>query len=100
MKINVSEQAAKWYKEELDLENEANVRFFARYGGVGGRVAGFSVGIREEAPEQIHAETNVEGVHFFVEESDAWYFDNSTLSVSYNEKRNEPQIEYLENTDG
>lgn len=52
MDIKVSEQVAKWYKEELALENEKNVRFFPRYGGVGGRIAGFSLGIKAEAPKK------------------------------------------------
>ncbi|GAA0338217.1 HesB/YadR/YfhF family protein [Oceanobacillus oncorhynchi subsp. oncorhynchi] len=96
MEITVSEQAAKWYKEELDLQNEKNIRFFPRYGGVGGRIAGFSLGIKAEAPENESASTSVEGIHFFIEESDDWYFEGADLSVSYDETQKEPKIEYPE----
>ncbi|GEN87452.1 hypothetical protein MKY30_19870 [Oceanobacillus sp. FSL W8-0428] len=96
MDIKVSEQVAKWYKEELALENEKNVRFFPRYGGVGGRIAGFSLGIKAEAPKNETASTTVEGIHFFVEESDDWYFEGANLSVSYDESKKEPKIEYPE----
>ncbi|WP_339282307.1 hypothetical protein [Oceanobacillus sp. FSL K6-3682] len=96
MDIKVSEQVAKWYKEELALENEKNVRFFPRYGGVGGRIAGFSLGIKAEAPKNETTSTTVEGIHFFVEESDDWYFEGANLSVSYDESKKEPKIEYPE----
>ncbi|MCT1905109.1 HesB/YadR/YfhF family protein [Oceanobacillus sojae] len=96
MDIKVSEQAAQWYKEELSLENEKNVRFFPRYGGVGGRIAGFSLGIKAEAPKDEIASTTVEGIHFFIEESDDWYFEGANLSVSYDESKKEPKIEYPE----
>ena len=96
MEIKVSEQAAKWYKDELFLENEENVRFYPRYGGVGGRIAGFSLGIKVEEPEKAVASTTIEGIHFFVEESDDWYFEGANLNVSYDETKQEPQIEYPE----
>ncbi|WP_080874550.1 HesB/YadR/YfhF family protein [Oceanobacillus timonensis] len=96
MEITVSEQAANWYKEELDLQDEQNVRFFPRYGGVGGRIAGFSLGIKAEAPENESASTKVNDILFFIEESDDWYFEGADLSVTYDDSSEEPKIEYLE----
>ncbi|GLO66335.1 MULTISPECIES: hypothetical protein [Oceanobacillus] len=94
MKINVSEEAAIWYKEELNLSEKSSLRFFVRYGGVGGRIAGFSLGVKEESPKNAHASTTLDNIQFFVEESDAWYFEDSNLSVSFDTKNGEPKIEY------
>lgn len=96
MNIKVTEEAANWYKQELHLEDNTTLRFFVRYGGVGGRIAGFSLGVKEETPDQIHASTTIDNIDYFVEESDAWYFEGSNLSVSYDSKRDEPIMEYTE----
>ncbi|MFS0751707.1 HesB/YadR/YfhF family protein [Oceanobacillus sp. 1P07AA] len=96
MKINVTEEAANWYKEELNLTDKSSLRFFVRYGGVGGRIAGFSLGVKLESPINAHASTTVDDIQFFVEESDAWYFEDSNLSVSFDTKNGEPKIEYPE----
>lgn len=96
MKINVTEEAANWYKEELNLTEKSSLRFFVRYGGVGGRIAGFSLGVKEESPINAHASTTINDIQFFVEDSDAWYFEDSNLSVSFDTKNSEPKIEYPE----
>lgn len=94
MEIIVSEEAANWYKEELELEPNSNVRFFVRYGGVGGRIPGFSLGVNIESPELLHTSTTINELTFFIEEEDAWYFENHNLIVTLDEKLEEPQFMY------
>ncbi|MFG6114996.1 HesB/YadR/YfhF family protein [Halobacillus sp. MO56] len=95
MNIEVTEQAAKWYQDELELESEVSLRFLVRYGGSGGLQPGFSLAIQLEEPGEPHASTEVNGITFFVEESDAWYFDDKSLKVDYNSTWDEPEFNYV-----
>src|SRR5690625_5098211 len=94
LKIIISEEAAKWYKTELELSDGDYVRFYVRYGGVGGNVPGFSVGLSNESPIQIHTSVKVNNITFYIEEQDAWYYEDKNLVVIFNEQLNEPQFTY------
>lgn len=95
MEIQVTNVAAKWYIDELDLQPSSYIRFFPRYGGVGGLVPGFSIGISFDEPEHVYASTTVEGIIFFIEENDAWYFESiHHLKIDLHEKKNEPEFIY------
>lgn len=93
MNLSVTEEIAKWYKEELEIQTPAYIRFFPRY-GFGGHIPGFSIGINQDPPQDIHAKTEVGDIIFFIEHEDAWYFNNIDLKVAYNEKLQEPQYSY------
>ena len=95
MKLNISKEAANWYKEELHINEVINLRFFVRYGGVGGKVPGFSLGITPDTPEDIHASAEIDGITFFVEETDAWYFEESDLQIKLDNVLNEPELKYI-----
>lgn len=95
MNITISEAAVQWYENELFVEDGDEVRFFVRYGGVGGLVPGFSLGIKVEPAENIHASTIVHGITFYVTEDDAWYFDDNNLEVVYDDQLEEPQFNYV-----
>ncbi|MBP2077760.1 HesB/YadR/YfhF family protein [Oceanobacillus polygoni] len=95
MNLKVSTEAAKWYKEELDIKDTTQLRFFVRYGGVGGKIPGFSLGLKLDKPQSTHASTEVENITFYIEEADAWYFEESNLEVHLDEQRNEPIMEYV-----
>lgn len=94
MKIVISEPAADWYKQELELEKNSEIRFFVRYGGVGGRIPGFSLGVSIESPDLVHTSTTMNSLTFFIAEEDAWYFEDSNLTVTLDQKLNEPQFTY------
>ncbi|GAB3066547.1 HesB/YadR/YfhF family protein [Virgibacillus ainsalahensis] len=94
MEIQISKEAAKWYKNELDISDSAQLRFYVRYGGFGGNVPGFSLGVTKSIPENIVASTEVENITFFIEDKDAWYFDEKDLKINLNHKLNEPDFKY------
>ena len=93
MDIHITEEAVAWYKEAYD-EGTETLRFFVRYGGFGGNVPGFSLGVMPEKPFEVHASTKVNNLTLFIEEADAWYFDNKDLYISLNEEKTEPQFAY------
>jgi uncharacterized protein YneR len=92
MKIHISTDAANWYKDELLLKDGDCIRFFARYGGLNSFQPGFSLGLSGEEPEEIGAKEVVNGITYFIEDRDLWYFDNNDLYVDFNEKNFEPEF--------
>ncbi|MBE4908602.1 HesB/YadR/YfhF family protein [Bacillus luteolus] len=95
MELMVSDKAAKWYKDELNLQSGDGVRFFVRYGGFNSLQSGFSLGVSIEKPVESAIKVEEEGITFFVEEADIWYFDNHNLKVAFDEKKEEPEFEYI-----
>ncbi|WP_130859409.1 HesB/YadR/YfhF family protein [Gracilibacillus phocaeensis] len=93
MKMSITKPAAKWFIRELNLEEGEAVRFFARYGGFGGVHKGFSLALDKANPHNIGAEVTEEGILFFVEDSDLWYFDQMDFHIKYSRKFDE--IEYV-----
>lgn len=94
MEIFITNEAVEWFKKEYDIQNKATVRFFVRYGGFGGNIPAFSLGVNLELPNTVYTSTTINEVTFYVEESDAWYFEDKNLYVSFNEKLSEPKFEY------
>lgn len=96
MDIHMTTEAAEWYKEELSIQTPGYVRFFPRY-GFGGHIPGFAIGINQEEPEEIHVSTKEADITFYIETKDAWYFDDiEKLAIDYNEKLDEPELNYIE----
>jgi uncharacterized protein YneR len=94
MNIQISSAAAAWYKQELNLKNGDFVRFYVRYGGFSPVQKGFSLGISSDEPNDIGANTTVDGITFYVEEKDLWYFDDHDLIVDLHKKYEEPVLDY------
>lgn len=94
MNIHISDEAANWYKDEMLLKDGDYVRFFARYGGCSTVQKGFSLGVSNESPHEIGVETVKDGIHYFIEEKDLWYFDNHDLFVDFNSTYSEPEFNY------
>ncbi|PLT32502.1 HesB/YadR/YfhF family protein [Bacillus sp. V5-8f] len=94
MNLTISDEAAAWYINEMNLKNGDTVRFFARYGGCSTVQSGFSLGVSTDKPINAATQTEKNGIMFFIEENDAWYFDENNLSVTLNEKFNEPEYHY------
>ncbi|MDF2903326.1 MAG: hypothetical protein K0S25_964 [Bacillus sp. (in: firmicutes)] len=92
MKIHISNEAADWYKDELVLKNGDFVRFFARYGGFSTVQQGFSLGLSNEQPEDVGVKLEMDGVTYFIEDRDLWYFDENDLYIDFNAKYLEPEF--------
>jgi uncharacterized protein YneR len=97
MKLTISDQAAKWYIDELGLQEGSHLRFYVRYGGHSTVQSGFSLGIMQEEPENAAAATTLNEINFYVEEKDLWYFDGHDLLITFNEKLTEPEFHYEKN---
>ncbi|WP_018663574.1 HesB/YadR/YfhF family protein [Heyndrickxia acidiproducens] len=94
MRIYISDEAADWFKEEMQLDDGEAVRFFVKYGGSSPVQQGFSLGVRKDVPDDPAAAVERHGHTFFVESADVWYFDDHDLYIGYDAKRDEPTYDY------
>lgn len=94
MKIQITEEAFKWFHEEMDVEENESVRFFVRYGGSGGLQPGFSLGVTIDEPHEAAVSVEQDGVTYFIEETDLWYFDDHDLIVSIQSESEELSYQY------
>ncbi len=96
MNIQIGNKALSWFKEEMDVHRGDSIRFFVRYGGSSPLHEGFSLGVTKDEPMEIGAQTEIDGIVYFVEQADLWYFDGHDLHVEYNEQLNEPRYQYVQ----
>ncbi|WP_027416434.1 HesB/YadR/YfhF family protein [Aneurinibacillus terranovensis] len=96
MELLVKESAVAWFKKEMDVQQGDALRFFVRMGGCSTVQSGFSLGVAKEPPNEAGVSVTIDGIIFFVEKEDVWYFDNTNLVVDYNPEKDE--IEYTHET--
>ncbi|TDQ39755.1 HesB/YadR/YfhF family protein [Aureibacillus halotolerans] len=89
MKIDVSNQALEWFKDEMGVSDQSQVRFFVRYGGCSSVQSNFSLGVDVTIPKDPVAETTRDNILFFVEQTDEWFFDSHDLEVKFDESTDE-----------
>lgn len=94
MQIHLTDKAAEWFHNEMFLEKGDYVRFYVRYGGSSPIQHGFSLGVNKETPIDVGVLHERNGIKYFIETRDTWYFDGHDLYVDYNEKLDEPSYEY------
>ena len=96
MKMDISNEAAKWLKQEMNLQKGDYVNFHARYGGKSPLHQGFSLGISDHKPHtEISAEIEKEGITFYVSEGDLWFFDGHDFHVNLNGRTGELEFKYI-----
>ncbi|MFD1030641.1 HesB/YadR/YfhF family protein [Metaplanococcus flavidus] len=93
MEIKISEDAFKWFQEEMEVAEGEAVRFYVRYGG-SGLQPGFSLGVTKDQPDETAAEVEKDQVVYFVEQKDLWYFDSHNLTVTVNDELDELDYSY------
>ncbi|GAA5416043.1 hypothetical protein Pryu01_01075 [Paraliobacillus ryukyuensis] len=87
MELSITQPAANWFISEMDLSEGDFVRFFVRYGGHGGVHKGFSLGIStNNTPNDPATQVVKQGITFYVEKSDAWYFEGMNFHIKYSRK--------------
>ena len=75
MKITLSKEAIDWFKNEMGLEKGEYLKFYAKIYGSSPVQESYSLAFAKEDPIDIAVSTEEEGIIFFVESSDLWYFN-------------------------
>ncbi|RSL31607.1 hypothetical protein D7Z54_20275 [Salibacterium salarium] len=98
MKMTLTQPAVKWFEDEMDAKKGDSIRFYARYGGFSPIHPGFSVGVTKSEPYEAALQTEENGLHFFIEETDKWYFEGYDFHIKFSRKHNQIEYEYHEKT--
>ncbi|MBS4203483.1 HesB/YadR/YfhF family protein [Lederbergia citrea] len=94
MQIQITDRAAKWFQTEMLLQEGDYIRFYVRYGGASPIQAGFSLGVYKEEPFDIGVLHKQNGINYFIEERDLWYFNGHNLFVDYDDQSDGPLYDY------
>ncbi|MGK0550927.1 HesB/YadR/YfhF family protein [Enterococcus faecalis] len=97
MKLIVTPAAQEWFKKEIGLEPGSGVRF---YGKIYGKTAvhdGFSIAMSIEAPDQPLIKEELDGITYYIEVTDDWFFKGYDLTVDYSPDKEEPIYQFHEN---
>ncbi|AYW45223.1 iron-sulfur cluster biosynthesis protein [Tetragenococcus koreensis] len=97
MNLTITPEALGWFKREIDLESDMGIKFFGKVYGSTQVHDGFSIGMSVDRPEHPMIEKEMDGINFFAEEADDWFFKNYDLTVDYDEKLDEPKYIFTEN---
>lgn len=96
LKLSITPAAMENFKEEWGFEAGNFVRIYTRYGGSSTIHEAFSLGITREEPKDIATSTTEDGINFYVEKDDIWYFKNYNLTVDYNARTEEMEFNLTE----
>ncbi|NJP38097.1 HesB/YadR/YfhF family protein [Alkalicoccus luteus] len=100
MNLDITDEALKWFKNEVEADEGDTIKFFAKYGGESPIQSGFSIGFAlHETPESAGVKKEKDGITFFVEEKDLWYFDGYDLTVEFDEEKQEIHYNYHEGSE-
>lgn len=95
MKIVINNQALKWFQGEIGVKKGDKVKFYTQFYGSSPVQQSYSLAFSKDDPINITTSTELEGILFYVEETDLWYFDGHDLHVEYNEQDDELEFKYI-----
>ncbi|MFZ7945599.1 HesB/YadR/YfhF family protein [Neobacillus sp. 19] len=95
MQINISNAAIKWFQEEVELKKGNKVRFYTQIYGSSPVQENFALGFTvDNEPVDMSVKTEIEGITFFIEGTDLWFFNGHDLHVDYNPQKDEVEYSY------
>ncbi|WP_313894024.1 hypothetical protein [Psychrobacillus sp.] len=82
MNLEVSKEAAEWYKSEMDLEQGDYVQYYMQlYGGIPTAHPNYSLGMSVGKEGSIAVKTEVEGITFYFNEVNSWFLKEFDMKV-------------------
>lgn len=97
-KITVTPAASKWFREEMHLKPDQGVHFFGRVYGNTNAHRGFSTGMsRHDHPADPLVDQVVDGIHYYIEKAEDWFFKGLDLTVDYDPQTDGPKYHYTAN---
>lgn len=92
--FSISEEAAKWFKDEMGIESGDYIQFFVKiYGGIPTAHPNYFLGISVGESSDIAVKRVVEGITFYFNERDSWFLDEFNMKVVKEQDKNE--VDYL-----
>ncbi|ARJ51799.1 HesB/YadR/YfhF family protein [Staphylococcus lutrae] len=89
MKIELTNNAVQWIKDELDLPEDGKVlQFFVRYGGEIQLKPGFSPAFNVEPEsdiDEVGFEETYDAIRIVIAEKDLWYYEDHNIQIDVND---------------
>ncbi len=95
MKLTVMAKALKWFKQEFSLEKGTGIKFYGKVYGSTQIHDNFSIGLSVDKPLDPLIQKEIEGVLFFIEKEDDWFFEDYNLVVDFNGNLEEPEYQFF-----
>ncbi|MDA9462389.1 MULTISPECIES: HesB/YadR/YfhF family protein [Enterococcus] len=99
MELTITDKAKEWFQAEVDLPENYGIRFFGKVYGKTEVHEGFSIGMSVEFPERPMKQEKIDGLLFFIDEADDWFFKGYDLVVDYDPQLDEPTYHFQETAD-
>ncbi len=95
MKISISDKALQWFKEEVGLSEGGKIKFYSQIYGSSPVQENYALAFTvDNEPVDMVVQTEIDGITFYIEGSDLWFFNGHDLHVDYNEKIDELEYSY------
>lgn len=97
MFISIDEKAFSWFTNEFELKKPFSIRLFPQYAGFGQKHKGYSLAFSAESPTNAEFSKEIDGITFYVEGNDLWFFDDAETCISLDDNK-ELQVSFKEAT--
>ncbi|NHM31805.1 HesB/YadR/YfhF family protein [Neobacillus terrae] len=94
MLISIDEKALVWFTDEFGINRPFYIRMFPQYAGFGEKHKGYSLAFSAEVPANACFIHEQNGITFYIEGSDTWFFEDTNTSLSYDERIKELLVKY------
>ncbi|GAX05726.1 hypothetical protein IWT25_01051 [Secundilactobacillus pentosiphilus] len=97
MKLQITDAAVKWFEDEMNVgsDQSAAIRFYGKLYGRTKVHHGFSIALaRELQPHNFGVKVEKDGVTFYIEEDDLWFFKGYDLEVDYDPEKDPDNVQY------
>lgn len=94
MFISIDEKAIAWFVKEFDFNRPFSVRMYPQYAGFGEKHKGYSLAFSIETPANAAFTKDINGITFFIEGNDLWYFEDTETFLSVNQPLDELHVSY------
>ncbi|MGO4936669.1 HesB/YadR/YfhF family protein [Fundicoccus sp. Sow4_H7] len=94
--LEVTDKVAQWFKEEVGIPEGAGIRIKTKIYASSPINQSYGLAIDSDFPTKPIASVEAEnGLVFFIEDNDGWFFNGYGLRVELDEELNEPKYVYL-----
>ena len=96
MKITIKPNALEWFKDSMNLKKGDKVKFYSQIYGTSPVQPNFALAFTQDNnPVDMAVRTEMDGIDFYVEQRDVWFFDGHDLIVDYDPEEDELKFEYV-----
>jgi uncharacterized protein YneR len=96
MTIKIDQEAFKWFEREFDTPKPFHIRLYPQYAGFGDKNKGYSLAFSLEAPAIAAEQQIIDGITFYVESNDTWFFNETDVEIKYSDTAGEIFTKYNE----